>query len=96
MLSKQMQRQLSEIERESLYLKWGVTLNGKHRRLQLVNRLWTDTEDMDHIAESAIIVAKLIGLIEPGQAFKEMFGLNFAPWNSKRTYKLKRSLISIL
>lgn len=91
-----MQRQLSELERESLYLKWGIALKCKHRRVQLANRLWTYTEDMDHIADSAIVVAKLVGLIEPGQAFKEMFGLNFAPWSSKRTYKLKRSLISIL
>ena len=79
MLSKQMQRRLSKSERHKLYLQWGIRKNSKHRRLQLAHRLWSDTEDMDRIRESAAIVAKLVGSVEPDQAFKEMFGLNFAP-----------------
>ncbi|XP_057968148.1 kinesin-like protein KIN-7E isoform X2 [Malania oleifera] len=79
MLSKQMKKRLSAKDRESLYLKWGLGLNTKHRKLKLAYLLWTETEDMDHIAESAAIVVKLVGSIKPGQALKEMFGLNFMP-----------------
>ncbi|CAL0314467.1 unnamed protein product [Lupinus luteus] len=79
MLSKQILRRLSKSERENLYLKWGLRLSSKHRRLQLTHRLWTDTKDMDHVRESAAIVAKLVDLVEPHQVLKEMFGLNFAP-----------------
>lgn len=79
MLSRQMQRRLSKSERENLYLKWGIRLSSKNRALQLAHRLWTDSKDMDHIADSAAVVAKLLGSVEPKQAFKEMFGLNFAP-----------------
>ncbi|KAE9450318.1 hypothetical protein C3L33_17768, partial [Rhododendron williamsianum] len=96
-LSRQMQKRLSVQDRESLYLKWGIKLNSKYRRLQLASRLWTDTQDMDHISDSAFIVAKLVGFEEPGQAPKEMFGLNFAPQPPRRrSYSLKRSVISLL
>lgn len=97
MLSKEMLKKLSEEERESLYLKWGIGLNTKLRRLQLAHRLWTNTEDMNHIADSAYVIAKLVGLIEPGQqAPKEMFGLNFTPRTTTKNYTFKRSLISLL
>ncbi|CAK9157048.1 unnamed protein product [Ilex paraguariensis] len=96
MLSKQMHKRFTEQDRESLFLKWGIGLHTKHRRLQLALRLWTRTEDIDHIADSAFIVAKLVGFIEPGKAPKEMFGLNFAPRRTMRSYSLKQSLISLL
>lgn len=78
MLSRQMQRKLSKSERDNMYLKWGISMSSKHRRLQLAHRLWSET-DINHVRESATIVAKLVGTVEPDQAFKEMFGLNFAP-----------------
>ncbi|CAA0816778.1 ATP binding microtubule motor family protein [Striga hermonthica] len=56
-------RYKEEGERHKLYNEWGISLNSKKRRLQLVNLLWTDTENMDHIRKSAAIVAKLIGLL---------------------------------
>ncbi|KAJ8567597.1 hypothetical protein K7X08_019805 [Anisodus acutangulus] len=93
MLRKQMSRKLTEEERESLYLKWGVRINRKLRRFQLAQRLWNKTNDMNHIADSAYLVAKLTGLMKPGQAPKEMFGLDFSPRPS-RTYSFTRSLIS--
>ncbi|KAK4262093.1 hypothetical protein QN277_027700 [Acacia crassicarpa] len=97
MLSRQMQRRLSKSERENLYLKWGIRLSSKNRALQLVHRLWTDTEDMDHIADSAAVVAKLLGYVEPSQAFKEMFGLNFAPHRpSRRSFGWAFSIKQIL
>lgn len=97
MLRQRMMRKLSEQERESLFLKWGIGLNTKLRRLQLANRLWTKTDDMDHISDSAFLVAKLVGSVEPGKIHdKEMFGLNFTPRCAMRTYSLKRSLISLL
>ncbi|KAL3818811.1 hypothetical protein ACJIZ3_004716 [Penstemon smallii] len=97
MLSKQMMKKLSEQERESLFLKWGIGLNTKLRRLQLAHQVWINNEDINHITDSAFLVAKLVGFIEPGQApNKEMFGLNFTPRSSTRTYSFKRSLISLL
>ncbi|XP_057449297.1 kinesin-like protein KIN-7G [Lotus japonicus] len=84
MLSKQMQKKLSKSERMNLYLRWGLRLSTKHRSLQLAHRLWSDTKDMEHIRDSAALVAKLVGSVEPEQAFKEMFGLNFAPRPSSR------------
>nr|CAD1821450.1 unnamed protein product [Ananas comosus var. bracteatus] len=76
MLYRQMLKKLPEKERESLYNKWGIALNSKQRRLQLARCVWTKT-DMEHVRESASLVARLIGLLEPGQALKEMFGLSF-------------------
>lgn len=84
MLCKQMQKKLSKYDREDLYMKWSIHLNSKHRRLQLAHHLWTDTNNIDHIRESAAVVAKLVGPVEPEQALKEMFGLNFAPRSTSR------------
>ncbi|XP_009772334.1 kinesin-like protein KIN-7E [Nicotiana sylvestris] len=95
MLRRQMLRKLTEEDRESLYLKWGIRINSKLRRLQLAQRLWKKTDDMNHIADSAYLIAKLTGLMKPGQAPKEMFGLDFSPRPSK-TYSFTRSLISSL
>ncbi|KZV25965.1 hypothetical protein F511_08910 [Dorcoceras hygrometricum] len=94
-LSKQMEKKLSEQEREMLFLKWGIGINTKLRKLQLAHRLWCSTDDIDHIYDSALLVARLVGLIESGHAPKEMFGLNFTPRRSERTYTFKRSLISL-
>uniref|UniRef100_A0A0D9YVM6 Kinesin motor domain-containing protein n=1 Tax=Oryza glumipatula TaxID=40148 RepID=A0A0D9YVM6_9ORYZ len=79
MLARQMQKRLSTEEREHTYTKWGVSLDSKRRKLQVARRLWTETKDLEHVRESASLVAKLIGLQEPGQVLKEMFGLSFAP-----------------
>lgn len=95
MLSKQMSKRLSKDERDNLYLKWGIGLNSKHRRLQLANRLWSDTSNLDHIADSANVVAKLVGSVEPEQAYKEMFGLRFTPRDSftrRKSYHWTESL----
>ncbi|KAL5213260.1 hypothetical protein ABZP36_024107 [Zizania latifolia] len=79
MLARQMQKRLSVEEREHVYTKWGVSLDSKKRKLQVARRLWTETNDLEHVRESASLVAKLIGLQEPGQVLREMFGLSFAP-----------------
>ncbi|KAL6911716.1 hypothetical protein ACP4OV_000521 [Aristida adscensionis] len=79
MLARQMQKQLTAVEREHLYTKWGVPLDSKKRKVQVARRLWTETKDLEHVRESASLVAKLIGLQEPGQVLREMFGLSFAP-----------------
>ncbi|XP_075655735.1 kinesin-like protein KIN-7G isoform X2 [Castanea sativa] len=98
MLCKQMKKRLSKQDRHNLYLRWGIGLNTKHRRLQLLHRLWTDTKDMDHVAESACVVAKLVGSVEPETAFKEMFGLNFTPRPSscRKHHRWKPNVKSIL
>ncbi|KAA3474437.1 kinesin-like protein NACK1 isoform X1 [Gossypium australe] len=49
MLSQQMNKRFSKTERKNLFLKWGIGLNTKHRRLQLAHCLWIDSKDMDHI-----------------------------------------------
>jgi len=89
MLYKQMLKKLSNGEKESIYSKWGIDLSTKQRRLQLSRLIWTQT-DMEHIRESASLVAKLIDLLEPGQALKEMFGMNFslAPQTDRRSFGL--------
>ena len=96
-LTKQMHKKLTEQERESLFLRWGIGLNTKYRRIQLANKLWSRVDDMNHVADSAVVVAKLVGLIsDPGHAPKEMFGLNFTPPQSRKSYSFKRSLIPLL
>ncbi|KAJ6353277.1 hypothetical protein OIU76_002317 [Salix suchowensis] len=100
MLAREMQKRLTREERENLFLKWGIPLSGNNRRLQLVHSLWTKTADMNHVTESAALVAKLVGFTELEQALKEMFGLlNFTPTHpGRRKYSSvwKRSLLSFL
>ncbi|CAN6245316.1 unnamed protein product [Urochloa humidicola] len=76
-LARQMQKRLTTVEREHMYTKWGISLVSKKRKLQVARRLWTETKELEHVRESASLVAKLIGLQEPG--LREMFGLSFAP-----------------
>ncbi|KAK1320478.1 Kinesin-like protein NACK1 [Acorus calamus] len=100
MLCKQMQRRYTSEERDHLYRKWGIDLASKQRRLQLAHRLWTETDDMDHVKESATIVAKLVGVLEPGKALKEMFGLSFTPQtgnrSSRRSYNWKHGMSTLI
>uniref|UniRef100_A0A0E0ENP0 Kinesin motor domain-containing protein n=1 Tax=Oryza meridionalis TaxID=40149 RepID=A0A0E0ENP0_9ORYZ len=88
-LYKQMLKKLTNGEKERVYARWGIDLSSKQRRLQLSRLVWTQT-DMEHIRESASLVAKLIELLEPAQALKEMFGLNFtlAPRAERRSFGL--------
>ncbi|XP_047081820.1 kinesin-like protein KIN-7C [Lolium rigidum] len=79
MLARQMQKRFSVEERNHMYTKWSVSLDSKKRKLQVARRLWTETTDLEHVRESASLVARLIGLQEPGQVLREMFGLSFAP-----------------
>ncbi|XP_071691739.1 kinesin-like protein NACK2 [Rutidosis leptorrhynchoides] len=78
-LAKRVTTKLRADEREMLYRRWDIPVEGKQRRrMQLVNRLWTDPLNMAHIKESAEIVAQLVGFGESGEhASKEMFALNF-------------------
>ncbi|XP_011092853.1 kinesin-like protein KIN-7F isoform X2 [Sesamum indicum] len=96
-LSRLMYKSYTEDERNRLYEEWGISLNSKQRRLQLVHLLYSDTENMDHITKSAAIVAKLIGFSEHGQALKEMLGLSFRPLRtSRRSFSWKNSMASLL
>lgn len=96
-LSKHMLKRFSAEGRENLYRKWGIGLDTKQRRLQLARRLWTETRDMDHIRESANIVARLIGFKESGQATKAMFSLSFTPQQAgRRSNGWKNSMSSLL
>ncbi|KAJ6927313.1 hypothetical protein NC651_011394 [Populus alba x Populus x berolinensis] len=92
MLSKMMNKRFSEEERNRLYKKWGIGLSSKRRRLQLANRIWSNTEDIDHVTESAAVVAKLVRFVEQGQALKEMFGLSFTPPTSSARRRVGRIL----
>ncbi|KAF8011065.1 hypothetical protein BT93_J1626 [Corymbia citriodora subsp. variegata] len=97
MLTKQLQKKLTRKDREMLFQTWGISLNTKHRSWQLAHRLWSDTEDMDHMAESAKTVAKLVGFVQPEEASKEMFGLNFTPrLSSTKSRKWKSAMMSFL
>ncbi|MBA0676645.1 hypothetical protein Goari_018113 [Gossypium aridum] len=95
-LSRLLRKRFTEEEREKLYKKWGIELNSKQRRLQLVNQLWSNNKDMSHVKDSAAIVAKLIRFVEQGKALKEMFGLSFtAPHPRRRSYGWKNSMASL-
>lgn len=96
MLSQHVKKRFSREQRENLFLKWGIGLQTKHRSLQLAHLLWT-SKNLNHVAESAAIVSKLVTFVKPDQAFREMFGLNFAPRRPNKKFSLlKRSVISIL
>jgi centromeric protein E len=88
MLYKQMLKKLANGDKESIYSRWGIDLSSKQRRLQLSRLVWTRADNMEHVRESASLVARLIDLVEPGQALKEMFGLNFtlAPRTERRSF----------
>ncbi|XP_010550454.1 PREDICTED: kinesin-like protein KIN-7G isoform X2 [Tarenaya hassleriana] len=97
-LSQMMQKKLSREERENLFLRWGIGLNTKHRRLQLAHRLWSETKDLDHVRESASVVGKLLGFVDMDLASKEMYGLNFSikpPLPKKKSSRWKRSVLSL-
>ncbi|KAL8217643.1 hypothetical protein R6Q57_021016 [Mikania cordata] len=79
MLSKKLLKKFSSTQREILFRKWGIPLNSRQRRVQLSHLVWTKTNDIDHIKESAEIVAKLVGMVELNQTPKELFGLSFLP-----------------
>lgn len=97
MLSKQVYKRLSAKKREELYRKWGIGLATKQRRVQVARRIWTDTTNMDHIKDSAALVAQLAGFMEPGQFPKEMFGLSFSPNPiNLRSHSWKSNMSSIL
>ncbi|VAI86853.1 unnamed protein product [Triticum turgidum subsp. durum] len=89
MLYKQMLKKLTNGDKEGIYARWGIDLGSKQRRLQLSRLVWARA-DMEHVRESASLVARLIDLVEPGQALKEMFGLNFtlAPRTQRRSFSL--------
>ncbi|XVE53787.1 hypothetical protein DITRI_Ditri03aG0030200 [Diplodiscus trichospermus] len=84
-LAKRVSSKLTVEERKMLYLKWEVPVVGKQRRLQLVNKLWTNPLNMQHVHES--IVAKLVGFCEFGEhVSKEMFELNFVNLFDKKSW----------
>ncbi|GAB4845247.1 Kinesin-like protein nack1 [Ancistrocladus abbreviatus] len=95
-LAKRVTTRLSAEEREALYIKWGVPLDGRQRRLHFIYKLWTDPHDPKHVKESAEIVAKLVGFCEGGKASKEMFELNFALPTDKRPWIMGWNPISNL
>ncbi|KAJ4708699.1 Kinesin-like protein [Melia azedarach] len=86
-LAKRVTSKLTAEERELLYMKWDIPPVGKQRRLQLVNKLWTDPMNMQNVKESAEIVAKFVGFCEHGEhASKEMFELNFVNPSDRKTW----------
>ncbi|KAL0699652.1 hypothetical protein Bca4012_055774 [Brassica carinata] len=95
-LARRINSRLTPEEREELYMKWDVPLEGKQRKLQFVNKLWTDPYDSRHVQESAEIVAKLVGFCESGNISKEMFELNFAVPSDKRQWNIGWDNISNL
>ncbi|XP_013618956.1 PREDICTED: kinesin-like protein NACK1 [Brassica oleracea var. oleracea] len=78
-LSKQIPKKFPWNQRIELYRKWGVEVNSKQRSLQVAYKVWTNTQDTEHIKESASLVAKLLGFVEASRMPKEMFGLSLLP-----------------
>ncbi|XP_027168177.1 kinesin-like protein NACK1 [Coffea eugenioides] len=94
-LAKRLKR-LPEEERDALYIKWDVPLEGQQRRIQFINKLWRNPHDEKHVKESADIIAKLVGLCESGNMSKEMFELNFVLPSDKRPWIVGWNQISDL
>uniref|UniRef100_A0A7N0TCH0 Kinesin-like protein n=1 Tax=Kalanchoe fedtschenkoi TaxID=63787 RepID=A0A7N0TCH0_KALFE len=92
-LSKSMKKKFTKEEMKSLYLKWGIEKHSKCRKLQLMNQLWGDTTNMNHIAESAAIVARLVRMSEHEEALKGMFQLSFKSSHPKHTLLTCNSLL---
>ncbi|KAF8096196.1 hypothetical protein N665_0316s0037 [Sinapis alba] len=86
-LSKQIPKKFPWNQRIQLYQKWGVEVNSKQRSLQVACKVWTNTQDMKHIQESASLVAKLLGFVEPSRMPKEMFGLSLLPGSGTENVK---------
>ncbi|KAK6795748.1 hypothetical protein RDI58_009203 [Solanum bulbocastanum] len=85
-LAKRLTTRLTAEERDHLYIKWEVPLEGKQRRTQFINKLWTNPHDEKHVKESAEIVAKLVGFCEGGNMSREMFELNFVLPSDRRPW----------
>ncbi|CAH2075880.1 unnamed protein product [Thlaspi arvense] len=95
MLSKLVGKRFSGEERTRIYHKFGIAVNSKRRRLQLVNELWSNPKDMTQVVESADVVAKLVRFAEQGRAMKEMFGLTFTPpsfLTAQRSHSWRKSM----
>ncbi|CAN6877875.1 unnamed protein product [Brassica oleracea] len=88
-LARRINSRLTPKEREELYMKWDVPLEGKQRKLQFVNKLWTDPYDSRHVQESAEIV-------ESGNISKEMFELNFAMPSDKKWNNVWDNIYNLL
>jgi len=95
MLSKLLGKRFSGEERKRIYHKFGIAINSKRRRLQLVNELWSNPKDMTQVVESADVVAKLVRFAEQGRAMKEMFGLTFTPpsfFTARRSHSWRKNM----
>ncbi|KAE8124893.1 hypothetical protein FH972_019737 [Carpinus fangiana] len=95
-LAKRLTSRLTVEERDALYIKWDIPLDGKQRKMQFVSKLWTDPHDAMHVQESAEIVAKLVGFCESGNLSKEMFELNFVLPSDRRPWLMGWNQISNL
>lgn len=90
-LARRLTTRLTREEREMLYMKWEVAVEGKQRKLQLISKLWSNPHDEKHVHKSAEIVARLVvGFCERGRNLsKEMFELNFVPPSDKRPWLME-------
>lgn len=96
-LARQLHKKFTKGEKEELYLRWGIDLETKQRSLQLTRSLWTDMKHMKHMLESSVLVTKLVGLVEPRYAPKEMFGLCFlTPSSSQKSSSWRDNMSSLL
>ncbi|GFZ16821.1 ATP binding microtubule motor family protein [Actinidia rufa] len=95
-IAKRLTMHLTAEEREALYIKWEILLDGKQRKMHFINKLWTDPRNPKHVQESAEIVAKLVGFCESGNLSKEMFELNFVLPSDKRPWIMGWNQISNL
>lgn len=97
MLSKQVHKKFSSKERNELYQNWCIDLKTKHRSIQLAWRIWTNTEDLFHVRESALLVAKLVGLVQSDEAPKTTLGFSFfGRRKSKKSQIWKDTMSTVL
>lgn len=81
-LMKFLKSSFTSAERDEVYKQWGIPLDSKQRKLQLVYLIWTNPNDEEHIKMSAELVVRLLKLWDrTWKVSKEMFLLSFSPLN---------------
>lgn len=71
-----LKRELSDQEREQLYLEWGINQHTQERKLQLINKLWSEevlTQE-DGMMKCARLVLRLTGKDATDQVLDLVFG----------------------
>lgn len=90
-----MKKKFTKEEMNTLFLNWGIAKHSKSRKLQLMNQLWNESTNLDKIAQSAAIVARLVRMSEHGEVLRGMFQLSFKSVHPKHMLLPCNSLLGV-